>query len=641
MNFFSSVAMGGLQGLDYAVIIVYLVITLLIGFILTKRASKSIDDFFLGGRKLPWWALGASGMASNTDISGTMVAVGLVYVLGVTGLFIEIRGGVVLVMAFFLVFMGKWNRRAQVMTKSEWMTFRFGKGFGGDFARIVSAAAELLFTVWVVAFFALGAAGFVGPLIQDDLVSLINAFGFNVTADSIDSKFIASVLMITLSLAYSAASGLYGVVWTDVFQGALIFIAIVYLVSLSFGMPPLPATFDVSVPLSGDNAGSFQTMTVSLTEWGRAFPAQNLSFEGTSYDVFNALWLLLAVYLFRATVDGCSGSGGYTLQRYMAAETEREAGLIALVWTTLLSFRWPMVAAVALLGIHMGIQSGTPIADPEQVLPTVLNELVPAGMKGLIVACFMAAFMSTFSSWVNSSAAYWVKDVYGAYIKPDATERQLVWQGRLASLLMVLGGLAMTKTLTNINDIWGWITAVLGAGLGIPLLLRWYWWRFNGTGFALGTIAGMGGAILLNVLKDAGVLNLSDIQQFGFVSVFAFGGCISGTYASPPTDPEVLDQFYKKTRPFGLWGPVRKHLPADAIAAVNTENRRDIFLTFIAVPWQLTLFIFPMLLVLRLWSQAVIVGAILLALSLVLYFVWYRNLSSTVDHFEKPEGLEV
>ena len=114
-----------MERLDLIIITVYLLAIVVVGLLLQKRASKDIDSYFLGDRKLPWWVLGASGMASNTDIAGTMINTAFIYALGTKGFFIEIRGGVTLIMAFLMVFMGKWNRRSKVMTQAEWMHFRF------------------------------------------------------------------------------------------------------------------------------------------------------------------------------------------------------------------------------------------------------------------------------------------------------------------------------------------------------------------------------------------------------------------------------------------------------------------------------------------------------------------------------------
>ena len=154
-----------MERLDLIIITVYLFAIVVVGLLLQKRASKDIDSYFLGDRKLPWWVLGASGMASNTDIAGTMINTAFIYALGTKGFFIEIRGGVTLIMAFLMVFMGKWNRRSKVMTQAEWMHFRFGKGKEGDIARVISAIAAIIMTIAMVTYFVLGAGKFVGEFL--------------------------------------------------------------------------------------------------------------------------------------------------------------------------------------------------------------------------------------------------------------------------------------------------------------------------------------------------------------------------------------------------------------------------------------------------------------------------------------------
>jgi len=137
---------GEMSIIDLTIISIYLLGMILVGVYFQKKASSNIDSYFLGGRTMSWWVLGASGMASNFDVTGTMITTALVFALGVSGFFIEIRGGIVLIMAFLLAFMGKWNRRAQVMTIAEWMHFRFGKQKDGDLARIIGAVSQIVVT---------------------------------------------------------------------------------------------------------------------------------------------------------------------------------------------------------------------------------------------------------------------------------------------------------------------------------------------------------------------------------------------------------------------------------------------------------------------------------------------------------------
>lgn len=592
--------------IDFVIVVLYLVSIVIVGLVLQRKASQGIDSYFLGNRNLPWWALGASGMASNTDVAGTMINTAFIYALGTKGFFVEIRGGVTLIMAFLMIFMGKWNRRAMVMTLAEWMHFRFGKGREGDVARIISALAAIIMTIAMVTYFAVGAGKFVGEFMGI-------------------SPNLAALIMITLAMIYTVASGLYGVVWTDVFQGVLIFFTIIFVCVLAMRTVVLPDEFLLSVPLLG---GGFQTIKTTLAEWTRILPPAQMHLPAeSSYSIYNLFGIAIMFYLFKVTLEGSSGTGGYMIQRYFAARSDRDAGLLSLFWTLLLSFRWPLIAAFAMLGVYYGITTGTPIADPELVLPTVIMTYIPAGLKGLLIAGLMAAAMSTFDSTVNAGAAYWVKDLYQTYLNPRADEKRLLIHSRMASIVIVILALLLSYTIRNINDIWGWITMGIGSGLFIPQLLRWYWWRFNGFGFAWGSVAGMGAAVITRLLAPE---SFPEYYSFLIASGGSLLGCIAGTYLTAPTEESVLRNFYKVTRPFGFWGRVRTTFPTDTLARINSENRRDILSTFLAVPWQLILFLTGMMLVMKQWDNLGILFSLLAALSAGLYFTWFRHLSTEV-----------
>ncbi len=590
--------------IDYIIVGIYLASIVIVGLLLQRKASKDIESYFLGSRNLPWWVLGASGMASNTDVAGTMINTAFIYALGTKGFFIEIRGGVTLIMAFLMIFMGKWNRRAQVMTLAEWMHFRFGKGREGDLARIISALAAIIMTIAMITYFAVGAGKFVGEFL-----------GIN--------PRLAALLMIVLAMIYTVASGLYGVVWTDVFQGVLIFCTIIFLCVLAFIKVRLPEEFLVSVPLLN---GGFQTIKTSMAEWARIFPPATMEMPG-EYAKYNLFGIAIMFYLFKVTLEGSSGTGGYMIQRYFAARNDREAGLLSLFWTFLLSFRWPLIASFALLGVYYGVTTGRVIADPELVLPVVISTYVPTGVKGLLVAGLMAAAMSTFDSTVNAGAAYWVKDLYQTYLNPKASEKSLMRHSRVASVVIVLLALLLSYTITNINDIWGWITMGIGSGLFIPQLLRWYWWRFNGYGFAIGTVAGMVAAILTRAFGPA---NIPEYLSFLIAGGSSLLGCILGTYFTPATDKDVLEHFYKVTRPFGFWGSIRRAVKPKELQAIQKENRRDIISTFFAVPWQVVLFLTGMMIIMKQWQHLTTLLVVLGLLSLGLYHFWYKHLSTEV-----------
>jgi len=591
---------------DLIIVIVYLLAIVIIGLLVQKKASQGIDSYFLGNRKLPWWVLGASGMASNTDIAGTMINTAFIYALGTKGFFIEIRGGVTLIMAFLMVFMGKWNRRSQVMTQAEWMHFRFGTGKEGDFARIISAIAAIVMTVAMVTYFVIGAGKFVGEFLGVEPIY-------------------ASLLMVVLAMIYTVASGLYGVVWTDVFQGVFIFGVILYITGTAMSIVNLPQEFFVSVPMVD---GSFTAIKTTLAEWSRIIPPNEMNMpEGSTFAIYNLFGIAIMFYLFKVTLEGASGAGGYMLQRYFAAKSDREAGMLSLFWTCLLAFRWPLIASFAMLGVYHGIETGSVIADPELVLPTVIKNYIPAGVRGLLIAGLMAAAMSTFDSTVNAGAAYWVKDLYQTYLNPRASEKDLMIQARLASVGIVILALLFSLTISNINEIWGWITMGIGAGMFIPQVIRWYWWRFNGYGFAIGTAVGMTAAVLTKAFAGP----IPEYTSFLIASGSSLAGCILGTLLTPATENSVLENFYKVTRPFGFWSHIRGSLPEAVQSKVNQENRRDIIATFFAVPWQVVLFLTGMMIVMKQWSNAMNLFAILVILSAGLYWFWFRHLSDEVN----------
>jgi solute:Na+ symporter, SSS family len=593
--------------LDYSIVALYLAGTLIIGFWMQKTASKGLDSYFLGEKSIPWWALAASGMASNLDLSGTMIIVAMIYAMGANGFYIELRGGVVLMMAFLLAFMGKWTRRANVMTIAEWMEFRFGAGKEGRIARFITAVTAILFTIAMVTYFAIGGGKFL-----DKFLGIPSFWGFS-------SEFWAAAILIFVSVIYTVASGLYGVVWTDVFQGLLILLMILYIGIRAFGID-LPEQLMVSMPLKD---GGFQAYPTTLSAWTSVMPKWNLGLDSASaYSIYNLFGIAILFYMFKVSLEGTGGSTNYMAQRYFAARNDREAGLISLFWTFLLSFRWIFVAALAMWGLHLGSQ----ITDPEKVLPVVVATL-PSGIKGCLIAGLMAAAMSTFVSTVNAGAAYWVKDIYLVHINPTASKQSAMRQSYLSSTIVVVVGLLLMLVIKNINDIWGWITMSISAGMVIPMMLRWYWWRVNGYSYTIGLAAGTAAAIIWKIIVPASV---AEYYSFIFASSISLLGTLLGALLTRPTEDHVLQNFYNVTRPFGFWGKYKKQLGPETIYQIDRENRRDLIALFFSIPWQISLFLFMMSLVTRRWMQTWSLAGVVLVCSVGLYYCWYRHLSTEV-----------
>lgn len=601
--------------IDYIIVAIYLGGLVYVGLHFKKKASGSIDSYFLGGRTTPWWVLGASGMASNFDITGTMLNTALIFAIGASGFFIEIRGGVTLIMAFLLAFMGKWNRRARVMTIAEWMKFRFGEGRDGQLARIIGAAAQIIFTIAMVTYFSVGAGTFIA-----EFFGIPGVLGLS-------PRFIGALCIIVIAMIYTVASGFQGVVWVDLFQSFLVFFTLITISVIAFTKFPLPDVFNVSYPLRD---GGFQIMEVTKEGWASIIPKWELAFPANSdYSIFNLFGVAIIFYLIKVCFEGAGGTGGYMIQRFFAAKNDREAGLVGAFWTFLLSFRWLFIMAIAMIGIAWfnSPEYGGATIDPERVLPVVIMQIIPWGLKGILIAGLTAAAMSTFDSTVNAGAAYWVKDIFQTYIKPDASEKEMVWHGRIASIMIVTLGLLFSLVIRNINEIWGWITMALGSGLLIPFLTRWYWWRLNGYGFSLAVFAGIIAAILQKIFFP----NIPEYISFVAVNSITVVAMIFFTLITKPTDDAVLANFYDVTRPFGVWGQFKKRHSKEIQAELTREHRNDLLAVAIAIPLQLSLFLTWMALLTRTWGQMVICLSLTLILGVVMYFVWYKNLSVHVD----------
>lgn len=526
--------------------------------------------------------LGISGTTSFLDMTGTMVIASFFYIVGVKGLLVELRGGVALILAFLMIFMGKWYSRSKVMTTAEWMEFRFGTGKQGEAARLLNAIVNIVNTVAMVGYFFVGTGKF---------LSLFLPF----------SPKACSLMMIAVCLFYTAMSGLFGVVYTDLLQAVLIVFATVYVSVRAF------LTIDVSTLQSIAPAG----WTDITPRWFIAMPQ--------GYQIYNLFGLSVTFFFLKVMIEGFAGQQAMVAQRYFASPSDRDSGRLAALWTLCLSFRWPFIMGVAVLGLYLGNR----IHEPEMVLPVVLSALIPAGIKGLVIAALIAAAMSTFDSTINAGASYLVKDIYGKYMAPKASEKRLIKASYISSILIVVCGVIIGAATPSINAIWGWITMSLGAGMLLPLLLRWYWWRFNGYGYAIGTAVGTFGAILQKVFFPS----LPEWIAFLIVGGAAAIGMFIGTFGFPATDKKVLRRFFAVTRPMGFWKSVTVKLDSQTVRSAKRENRRDLFALVFAIPWQLSLFLTPIHVVIHRWNRFALFFAVFILSSLGLYFTWYRHLS--------------
>jgi Na+/proline symporter len=260
--------------------------------------------------------------------------------------------------------------------------------------------------------------------------------------------------------------------------------------------------------------------------------------------------------------------------------------------------------------------------DPERILPAVLLMSIPAGLRGLLLVAFLAAAMSTFNAIINGTTAFLTRDLYQGYIRRKAGTKELIYASYGFGALIMIVGFATAYSTRNINDIWGWLTMGLVGGTMVPTVLRLYWWRFNGSGFALGTLIGLAAALLQRALIPL----MPEWQQILYMVAAGLAGSVVATYIRPPTERAVLERFYRTTKPFGLWGPLKKVLAPEEAAAMTREHKYDLISVPFALFWQISMLMLPLFLIVRQYKVSAITAGILAASLVGLYFFWYRKL---------------
>ena len=644
--------MHALSPIDYLIIIGYLGASLVAGLLMTRKAGASLEDYFLGGRSLPWWLLGVAGMANWFDLTGTMIITSFLYMLGPRGLYVEFRGGAVLVLAFMLAYTGKWHRRSGCMTAAEWMTYRFGEGKASESVRLLTAVLGIVNTVIMLAYLIRGASLFLGMFFPFPPVE-------------------TTLVLLTVTTLYTMGSGFYGVVLTDLVQGVIVLISCVVVGLTAWRMVPNAASLaGVAREVTGNVNWTDVRMSVHTT-----MPA--------GYEAYQPLLMIAMFYLSRNILAGL-GTGAEP--RYFAARNDRECGLQSFLQGVMVSFRWPLMIGFAVMGIYQvkgsfpdpgaveraaalvhqyypktaepywhdltsgiinapakqpealiqGLQGllgdqwrgrlplvgfrGT--INPEQILPAVLMNDIPAGLKGMIVVAMFAAMMSYKNGLVNQASGFFVRDIYQNFLRPAARNRELIFAGYFSTLGVVIVGFFFGVAANSINDLWSWIMMSFTAGSLAPGLLRLYWWRCSAWGTFGGLLLGAAGAIVQRICAP----QMPEWEQFVIMTALSFAGTIGGSLLSAPTEEPVLRHFYRTTRPFGWWKPLRGEFAGEARTALEREHRNDILTVPFALLWQVTLFLLPMELVIKAYSSFWMTLPLFLIGAGGLYGYWWRPL---------------
>jgi Na+/proline symporter len=317
------------------------------------------------------------------------------------------------------------------------------------------------------------------------------------------------------------------------------------------------------------------------------------------------------------------------MQKILATRSPREAAMMSGFVSLVLSpSRYLMIAGFMVLGLlfydRLDLVVGGRL-DFEQVLPSAINEFVPPGWTGLLLAGLAAAFVSTFSGTLNAAQAYVVNDLYLKYLDPRASNRRTVLVNYATGLIIVVVSIVLGFYAKNVNNLLQWIVSALWGAYLSSNVLKWYWWRFNGYGYFWGMVAGIIPALVAPIVWPT----VLPLYYFPHLMGISLVGCIAGTYLTRPTDEKTLKSFYRTVRPWGFWGPIRLLVEAeDPGFRRNTNFKRDMVNVGVGVVWQTALVVLPIYFVLMRWVPVAAAAVIVVVTMIILKKNWYDKLEA-------------
>ena len=613
-----------LHWLDLLIIMAYLVMTLFLGFYLSKRASKDLSSYFLGGNTMKWYMLGLSNASGMWDISGTMWTVMILFVYGLKSAWIPWLWPV-WNQVFVFVFLAAWMRKSNAMTGAQWISFRFGEGRGAKLSYIIIVIFALVSVIGFMAYFFEGIGKFCTSILPYDL-------SFHLGSLLISNEQSYALLICGITTIYTVKGGMYSVVATEVLQFFIMTISCFVIGYIAY-TSVTPAQIAEAVPNGWGNL--WFGMDLGLDWSSTPYPLVNDKIDGDGFGLFGALFMMM---LFKGVFASLAGPvPSYDMQRVLSTRTAADAAKMSMS-TILVMYmpRYLMVAAFAVLGlvylkpeiVGMGAN-----IDFEKVLPLAINKFVPIGFKGVLIAGLLAAFMGTFSAVVNAAPAYIVNDIYKKYINPSASSQKLIRYSLLSSILLVAVGIVFGFNAASLNTLTLWITSALYGGYAASNVLKWIWWRFTGYGYFGGMLAGLiisTGILffkqpLLDVAGIEGVV--PDIYLFPLVLLFSMLGCIVGTYLMPLENIEEVKNFYKKTNPWGFWGPIKKMVMQEDPGFIpNNALGRDVFNVLVGMVWQMAQVVIPIYFMIRDQQQLAIWAMLFFVSSWLLKKYWWNKL---------------
>jgi Na+/proline symporter len=520
-----------LSPIDWLVVAAYFAFNLAIGLYYRKKATQSVSDFFVGGRKVVWWLAGTSMVATTFAADTPLAVTGLVARNGIAGNWIWWSMALSGIMTVF--FYARLWRRAGVLTDVEFAEIRYGgapaKFLRGFRALYLGLPINLIIMGWVN-------------------LAIVKILMLILGLTKVQALVVAvAIMFITASI--STLSGLWGVLVTDLFQFVL-----------KMSMVILLAVFAVK------SIGGMSGLVTGIRsiEQSRGGTGSLLSFVP---DI-NSTWMPLITFLVYIAVNWWAswypgaepGGGGFIAQRILCAKDEKHS-LLATLWFNLTHYAlrpWPWIL-VALVAVVKFNNDPAFAADPESGYIRIVMTDLPVSLRGLMIAAFAAAYMSTIGTQLNWGASYLVNDFYRRFLVRGRGEKHYVTISQLATMLLMFLSAIVTFFMGSIADAWKFIIA-LGAGTGLVYLLRWFWWRIN----AWSEVAAMIAAFVTSLTVQFGFhLNESDPKEFAYIVLATVSVTtivwLAVTFLTKPEPKETLLAFYRRVRPSAaLWGPIAR-----------------------------------------------------------------------------------
>jgi len=603
-----------LSAIDIGIIFFYLFAVAAIGLVMQKRAKANKQAYMLGGNTLPWYALGLSNASGMFDISGTMWMVMLAFVYGLKSIWIPWLWPS-FNQIFMMMFMGVWLRRSNVTTGAEWMLTRFGRGADANRSHAIVVVFALLSCLGFLAYGFIGLGKFVEIFVPWSVVAPY--VPFNVSPEFVPHLYGLGFTL--FAVFYSILGGMASIVWADVLQYVIMTLAAIVIGVMAMNNLD---TATINAPEGWFNP--FFGSTLSDLDWTAINSEVQEKINSDGYSLFS---IFFSMMLFKGVLSSLAGPApNYDMQKTLSTRTPQDAakmsGFVSLV---LISTRYLMIfgfAVLALLNFNQLNLQTTKGIDFEQILPAAILNFAPTGVLGLLLSGLLAAFIGTFAGTLNAAQAYLVNDIYLKYLNPKASNETISRMNYLTGIVVVMVSIIIGFFAKDVNSILQWIVGGLYGGYVSANVLKWYWWRFNGSGFFWGMLAGIVPALVFPSIFDG-----LDLYYFPLLLAISVAGSIIGTFLAPPTDMETLKSFYRTVRPWGFWGPVHQQIMLDDPDFKRNKNfLLDVFNVVIGIVWQMSLTLLPIYLILKMYPSLAITAVVVVITSFIIKKTWWDRL---------------